>query len=233
MKMILFYLPSQLNEFHCGLERIELRVEMTRFLAPAPQHRRNCGLFRTWLPLLTKSPASGGDNDLDAIASVLFCPLLSVHAQPPSASILDRFSALLRVYRRGMAAAEKSSFLGSLSPWSGVTRSTTPSPSPSKGPFEATMGNDEVRQIDHSISLRPSPSLRRYPKDCPPLKTKWFYAVDVPKRKPFAPDSATLAPPKKFVPFSTNDSQAIESAFQALGTSEDANPEVKPGTSAR
>jgi hypothetical protein len=166
----------------------------------------------------------------------IFSSLLNAH--PPITAILDRFSALLRVYRRGMAAAEKSSFLGSLSPWSGVTRSASPSPSPSpspsKGPPEAsTVGKDEIRQIDHSISLRPSPSLQRYPKDRPPLKTRWFYAVDVPKRKPFTPDSAKLAPPKKFVPFSTNDSQAIECAFQALGTSEHTNPEVKSGTSAR
>jgi hypothetical protein len=129
-----------------------------------------------------------------------------------------------------MAAAEKSSFLGSLSPWSGVSR--TASPSPSKGPSDApTTGKDEIRQTDHSISLRPSPFLRRYPKDCPPLKTRWFYAVDVPKRKPFAPDSAKLPAPKKLVPFSTNDSQAIESVFQALGTSEGTNPDVKSGTS--
>jgi hypothetical protein len=129
-----------------------------------------------------------------------------------------------------MAAAEKSSFLGSLSPWSGASRSA--SPSPSKGPPETpTAGKDEVRHIDHSISVRPSPSLRRYPKDCPPLKTRWYYAVDVPKRKPFTPDSAKLTPPKKFVPFSTNDSQAVESAFQALGNSEGTNPDLKSGTS--
>jgi hypothetical protein len=130
-----------------------------------------------------------------------------------------------------MAAAEKSSFLGSLSPWSGVSRNA--SPSPSKGPPETTTpGKDDIRQIDHSINLRPSPSLRRYPTDCPPLKTSWYYAVDVPKRKPFTPAPAKLTPPTKFVPFSTNDSQAIESAFQALGNSSATNPDLKSDTAA-
>lgn len=83
--------------------------------------------------------------------------------------------------------------------------------------------------LDHTINLRPSPSLRKYPRDCPPLKTRWFYAVDVAKRKPFAPE---LAPdekakpppvPKKLVPFSASDSQAIEKAFQSLD--KDDNPQ--------
>ena len=140
---------------------------------------------------------------------------------------MDRFSVFLRASRRGMAAAEKTSFLGSLSPWSSVSRSASPSHTPLRGPSEVPpVGKDETRQIDHSISLRPSPSLRRYPQDCPPLKTRWFYAVDVPKRKPLAPDSAKPPPPTKFVPFSASDSQAIESAFQALDTSESTNPEL-------
>jgi hypothetical protein len=133
-----------------------------------------------------------------------------------------------------MAAAEKSSFLGSLSPWSGVSRSASPGPNTPKGPSEApTAGKEETRQIDHSVSLKPSPSLRRYPKDCPPLKPRWFYAVDVPKRKSLSPDSAKLPPPKKFVPFSANDSQAIEDAFQALDTSENTNSDLLSGTSTR
>lgn len=162
----------------------------------------------------------------------LRCCVSLFNAPPAAPSKLDRFSLFLRAYRRGMAAAEKSSFLGSLSPWSGVSRSASPSATPPKGPSEAPSAiKDETRQVDHSISLRPSPSLRRYPKDCPPLKTRWFYAVDVPKRKPFAPDSAKLPPPKKFVAFSGNDSQAIESAFQALNTGESTNPDLQSGTS--
>lgn len=133
-----------------------------------------------------------------------------------------------------MAAAEKSSFLGSLSPWSGLSRNATPSPSPSKGPSEASnRGRDESRQIGHAVSMRPSASVKRYPPDCPALKIRWCYAVDVPKRKPLSPDSAKLAPPKKFVPFSTNDSQAIEDAFQALGSSENSNLDLNARTSTR
>jgi hypothetical protein len=152
--------------------------------------------------------------------------LLNPH--PFVAAKLDRFSALLRAYRRGMAAAEKTSFLGSLSPWS-VSRNPSPNPlarGASDAPIE-TASKDENKQVDHSISLRPSPSLRRYPKDCPPLNTRWFYATDVPKRKPFTPDSAKLSAPKKLVPFSIKDSQAIESAFQALDTSSGTNLDVK------
>lgn len=80
--------------------------------------------------------------------------------------------------------------------------------------------------------MRPSPSLRRYPKDCPPLKTRWFYAVDVPKRKPFADSSKAAPVPKKLIPFSSNDSQSIESAFQALdkGDNTDHSSEDSPPT---
>lgn len=82
---------------------------------------------------------------------------------------------------------------------------------------------------------------RHYPSDCPPLKPRWFYAVDSPKRKPSLndndqkktksksnPNTSTststntkqeqkpLPPPKKFIPFSLKDSQAIEGTFQSL-----------------
>ena len=119
-------------------------------------------------------------------------------------------------------ATSKTTFLGSISPWS---RSNTPPP---KSPRQLPKADafTPSRGVDHSISLRPSPSLRRYPKDCPPLKTRWYYAVDVPKRKPIAPEQPVakeekLKPPpapKKFVAFSNTDSQAIENAFQTLDT---------------
>ena len=131
-----------------------------------------------------------------------------------------------------MAAAEKSSFLGSLSPWSGASRS--PSPNPSKGLPEAPKDQPKLSSAsDHLTSLRPSPTLRSYPRDCPSLKTKWFYAVDAPKRKPFAADSEKLPAPKKLVPFSTNDSQAIEQAFQALGNDDRTSHDLPVNTSAK
>ena len=146
------------------------------------------------------------------------------NAHPPATVKLDRFSVLLRHVRRGMAAAEKTSFLGSLSPWSGVSRSATPSPSraPKPPPEQPTLPSTN----DHSVTLRPFPSLRTYPTDCPPLKSRWYYAVDAPKRKPFAADSEKLSAPKKLVPFSANDSQAIEKAFQELGNNDNAQRDL-------
>lgn len=73
---------------------------------------------------------------------------------------------------------------------------------------------------DHHISHRRGPSLRAYPKDSPPLKVQWFFAVDVPKRKPKllggAPTGTeeTKTQPKKYAPFSKHDSRSIEAAFQ-------------------
>lgn len=137
-----------------------------------------------------------------------------------------------------MAEATKpsSSFLSSISPWS---RSNTPPP---KSPRQAPKDDPPLRQstgIDHTISLRPSPSLRRYPKDCPPLNTKWYYAVDVAKRKPFATESGTdEAPkagtvPKKFVGFSSTDSQAIEKAYQSLDRGDTSQSDASDPTSTK
>ncbi|KKY24568.1 putative ddhd domain-containing protein [Phaeomoniella chlamydospora] len=91
--------------------------------------------------------------------------------------------------------------------------------------------------LDHQTIHRPI-SLKRYPKDCPSLKTRWFYAVDVPKRKPFAQETAAEegakpAPtPKKFVPFSLKDSYTIESAFQTLAEQEDSEAQQGTGRNA-
>merc|ERR1711939_48512 len=135
---------------------------------------------------------------------------------------LDRFPALVRAVRKGMAEATKSSssFLGSITSWN---RSNTPPPkSPLQKPKEEPPGLKQSTGLDHTINLRPSPSLRRYPKDCPPLKTRWFYAVDVAKRKPFSvepsPEEKAKPPPvpKKLVAFSASDSATIEKAFQTL-----------------
>jgi len=116
-----------------------------------------------------------------------------------------------------------STFLGAINPWS---RSASPAPkSPKQAPQPTNeTGNTSLKPtsgLDHSISARPVPSPRRYPKDCPPLNSRWYYAVDVAKRKPFAalePSPDDKRPiPKKFVLFSESDSKAIEAAFQQLG----------------
>ncbi|CBF70815.1 DDHD family phospholipase [Aspergillus nidulans FGSC A4] len=78
---------------------------------------------------------------------------------------------------------------------------------------------------DHTISQRNRLGIRHYPADSPPLKVRWFYAVDSPKWKPSFLDqpkeiSKPLPAPKKFVPFTIKDSQAIERAFQDLCNAE-------------
>ncbi|PYI09070.1 DDHD domain protein [Aspergillus sclerotiicarbonarius CBS 121057] len=110
--------------------------------------------------------------------------------------------------------SQKGTFFGALSPWN-TSRSTTPQPiNDTKGVLPRSRGED------HTVTHRHGLSLRRYPKDCPPLRVRWFYAVDSPKWKPglrdHKGDSKPLAPPKKFVPFTCTDSQAIEDAFQEL-----------------
>ncbi|OOF92288.1 hypothetical protein ASPCADRAFT_55385 [Aspergillus carbonarius ITEM 5010] len=110
--------------------------------------------------------------------------------------------------------SQKGTFFGALSPWN-TSRSTSPQPvNDTKDVLQRSRGED------HTVTHRHGLSLRRYPKDCPPLRVRWFYAVDSPKWKPglrdHKRDSKPLAPPKKFVPFTCTDSQAIEDAFQEL-----------------
>lgn len=119
---------------------------------------------------------------------------------------------------------QKPSFLGSISPWN-TSRSATPQPGGTDG-REKMEGLQRSQGIDHTVTHRHHLSFRRYPKDCPPLKTRWFYAVDTPKSKPSfsehtEEESKPLPAPKKFVPFSTRDSQSIEAAFQNLVEQED------------
>ncbi|RMZ81679.1 hypothetical protein DV737_g2352, partial [Chaetothyriales sp. CBS 132003] len=136
-------------------------------------------------------------------------------------------------------AGRSSSFLGSISPW--AKSSTTPPRSPQRDTSAASEdGLKPSSGVDHTINARPSPSLRKYPKDCPPLKAKWFYAVDIPKRKPFGADSQVdkekarpWPVPKKLVPFSVTDSQAIEAAYQKLDTDEVAKNGESKVTSTR
>lgn len=131
--------------------------------------------------------------------------------------------------------AEKSylaSAVDSINPWAG-SRSATPTP---KDPQPAAVASNTG---DHVTNPFYGQSLGRYPPDCPPLKVKWFHAVDVsppiartaprrkylhqiaqiPKRKPKFMSSKNAedtkpTPPKKFVSFSVEDSRAIEIAYQ-------------------
>ncbi|KAI7333960.1 DDHD-domain-containing protein [Hortaea werneckii] len=121
------------------------------------------------------------------------------------------------------------SYLSKLSPWS---RSPRIGPSdaketkpPSKPPLQQQKGRDHVVSHRHRISLK------KYPKDCPPLRPCWFHAVDVPKRRPHPAvgdlsEEKTRTIPKKFASFSVRDSKAIEAAFQDL-LEEDENEEAR------
>ncbi|PGH29929.1 hypothetical protein GX50_07301 [[Emmonsia] crescens] len=107
-----------------------------------------------------------------------------------------------------------------------ASRSGTPQPKGSEAE-NAKSGLQRSQGRDHTVSHIHRISAARYPKNCPPLKTRWFYAVDIPKSKPSFWGKDTIAPksqgsPKKFVPFSIRDSQSIEAAFQDLADREDA-----------
>ncbi|PSK46229.1 hypothetical protein B9Z65_5197 [Elsinoe australis] len=119
-----------------------------------------------------------------------------------------------------------------------VTKAPTSSSGSSRGqssnPIEqdgdiTSLGLQPQRGGDHRISHRRGLSLKSYPKDCPPLNVQWFFAVDVPKRKPKLLGGAptenedTRVSPKKYAPFSHHDSKAIETTFQKLMEHDDSH----------
>lgn len=123
---------------------------------------------------------------------------------------------------------EQKSFLGTLSPWS-TPRSVTPQPADPSKPEALQRSQGE----DHTVTHRHRVSFHRYPLDCPPLKVRWFYAVDSPKRKlslmePKKADQKPLPLPKKFVHFPARDSQSIEGTFQKLSDIQEAHQHNKP-----
>ncbi|KAJ6261105.1 hypothetical protein Dda_3770 [Drechslerella dactyloides] len=92
---------------------------------------------------------------------------------------------------------------------------------------------------DHVVGSTKRISPKDYPEDCPPVLTRWHYAVDNPKRKPFQKEADLKNPPKpavKFVPFGEQDSRNIEAAFLELSERDDARTALeaeKPWTSRR
>lgn len=132
-----------------------------------------------------------------------------------------------------MAGADQKSFLGTFSPWN-TPRSSTPAPDRAPGTDVLQRSQGE----DHTITHRHRLSWRHYPSDCPPLKVRWYYAVDSPKRKPALidekkpdqkkSDQKSPPPPKKFIPFSLKDSQSIEATFQKLSEVEEAREDGLP-----
>ncbi|KAJ6103253.1 hypothetical protein N7486_005680 [Penicillium sp. IBT 16267x] len=131
-----------------------------------------------------------------------------------------------------MAGIDQKSFLGSFSPWSTPKSSTPQLDRPGADALQRSQGED------HTVTHRHRLSLRHYPSDCPPLKVRWFYAVDSPKRKPALLDSKKAdhkppPPPKKFIPFSLKDSQSIETTYLRLSEIEDSkgNSQAPPKSS--
>ncbi|KAJ6151615.1 hypothetical protein N7470_007212 [Penicillium chermesinum] len=142
---------------------------------------------------------------------------------------LARAQALSRACKTAMAGADQKSFLGAFSPWA-TPRSSTPRPESQTKPEALQRSTGE----DHTVTHRHRVNQRLYPADCPPLKVRWFYAVDAPKRKPALLDTEKkaeqkpLPKPKKFVPFSVKDSLSIESTFQQLSDFEEASKSSQP-----
>ena len=68
-------------------------------------------------------------------------------------------------------------FLDSISPW--TSRSATPKPVVKDDGTLGDLGPQQRAGGDHRINHRHRVSLRDYPEDCPMLKVRWFYAVDV------------------------------------------------------
>ncbi|CCC13020.1 unnamed protein product [Sordaria macrospora k-hell] len=110
------------------------------------------------------------------------------------------------------------SAVDSINPWA-ANRSTTPTPKEPPPPKPVFPVNPNPG--DHSTNPFYGQSFKRYPPDCPPLGVQWFHAVDVPKRKPkflqskTDEDQKTKPQPKKYAPFSSGDSRALEVAYQA------------------
>ncbi|KAK0109026.1 hypothetical protein ONS96_002860 [Cadophora gregata f. sp. sojae] len=112
-----------------------------------------------------------------------------------------------------------STAVDSISPWGG-SRSSTPKPT-SAAVLGKGSGFKHQRGGDHTIQNWHGFSSKRYPPDCPALNTRWFHAVDIPKRKPkllknTEENAKPPGVPKKFVPFSLHDSRSIETVYQKL-----------------
>ncbi|KAK5115787.1 hypothetical protein LTR62_000876 [Meristemomyces frigidus] len=122
----------------------------------------------------------------------------------------------------GQDNASSQSYLSRLSPWSASP--AAPPKKDEKVKHEPLL--QQQKGSDHAVTHKHRLSLRKYPRDCPPVRPCWFHAVDVPKRRPYpaAGERAEEKPvqqPKKYAAFSINDSKAIEAAFQRILDEED------------
>jgi len=88
-------------------------------------------------------------------------------------------------------AEGKQGFLAGLSPWGSRAATPKPPPTPISAEAEKTKSNEKEKEDasagrlgtqrggDHVVDRRHRLSLKRYPRDCPPLAVRWFHAVDV------------------------------------------------------
>ncbi|PNS16105.1 hypothetical protein CAC42_4506 [Sphaceloma murrayae] len=119
-------------------------------------------------------------------------------------------------------------------PGGSISRETTTSTITGNDGDLSSLGLQPQRGGDHRISHRRGLSVKHYPRDCPPLNVQWFFAVDVPKRKPKIQGGAPTeneeikVQPRKYAPFSNHDSKAIEAAFQKVVERDDARLGSKP-----
>ncbi|KAL1633460.1 hypothetical protein SLS56_002845 [Neofusicoccum ribis] len=114
--------------------------------------------------------------------------------------------------------------INAISPWGSRNQTPQTHPAPDQGepqPPELNL-TQQSRGADHTVTHhRHRLSLKKYPRDCPPLVVQWFHAVDIPKRKALvfadsAPKPDKPPQPKKWSPFSPGDSRAIEATFQKI-----------------
>ncbi|KAL0257792.1 hypothetical protein SLS55_006956 [Diplodia seriata] len=113
--------------------------------------------------------------------------------------------------------------INAISPWGSRNQTPQTHPAPDAGepqPPELNL-TQQSRGADHTVTHRHRLSLKKYPRDCPPLSVQWFHAVDIPKRKALvfansASRSDKPPQPKKWNPFSTGDSRALEATFQKI-----------------
>ncbi|KAF4536275.1 DDHD domain-containing protein [Lasiodiplodia theobromae] len=113
--------------------------------------------------------------------------------------------------------------INAISPWGSRNQTPQTHPAPDAGepqPPELNL-TQQSRGADHTVTNRHRLSLKKYPRDCPPLSVLWFHAVDIPKRKALVfannPSKTDKPPqPKKWNPFSAGDSRALEATFQKI-----------------
>ena len=120
---------------------------------------------------------------------------------------------------------DKTGFLGAYSPWS--SRSTTPKSAEAANEKQRSKEEGDAatkassNAAEQAFITHYKLSSRDYPKDCPKLNARWFYATDALKRKAQYTNvvdgsKGPLPEPKKYSAFSSRDSNAIENAFQEL-----------------